>query len=120
MNQDSQLIQTIINVIEESLHLQVDKESVHYMRLIRHLHFAIDRVKQEKNRRAKKIALLLKEEYPLCYNVSWKVIKVMQQALHLPVYEAEAVYLTMHLQRLITKRIYKIISIRVTDTIRHE
>ncbi|MER2257973.1 MAG: PRD domain-containing protein, partial [Priestia megaterium] len=104
VNQDSQLIQTIINVIEESLHLQVDKESVHYMRLIRHLHFAIDRVKTgEKIEEPKKIALLLKEEYPLCYNVSWKVIKVMQQALHLPVYEAEAVYLTMHLQRLITK-----------------
>ena len=65
MNQDSQVIQTIINVIEESLHLQVDKESVHYMRLIRHLHFAIDRVKTgEKIEEPKKIALLLKEEYP--------------------------------------------------------
>ncbi|TYR79843.1 transcription antiterminator [Priestia megaterium] len=104
VNHDSQLIQTIINVIEESLNLDVDKESVHYMRLIRHLHFAIDRVKTgEVIAEPKKIALLLKEEYPLCYNVSWKVIKIMQQALHLPVYEAEAVYLTMHLQRLMTK-----------------
>ncbi|MED3823386.1 PRD domain-containing protein [Priestia flexa] len=104
VNQDSQLIQTIINVIEESLNLDVNKESVHYMRLIRHLHFAIDRVKTgEVIEEPKKIALLLKEEYPLCYNLSWKVIKIMQQALHLPVYEAEAVYLTMHLQRLMTK-----------------
>jgi transcriptional antiterminator len=47
-----------------------------------------------------KIALLLKEEYPLCYNISWKLIKIMQQKLGKPVFDAEAVYLTMHIQRL--------------------
>ncbi|SIA90475.1 RNA-binding antitermination protein GlcT [Mycobacteroides abscessus subsp. abscessus] len=47
-----------------------------------------------------KIADLLKSEYPVCYNLSWKLIKVMQQALRKKVFDAEAVYLTMHLQRL--------------------
>ena len=47
-----------------------------------------------------KIASLLKEEYPLCYNLSWKLVKMMQQTLKRPVYNAEAVYLTMHLQRI--------------------
>ncbi|WP_110111705.1 transcription antiterminator [Bacillus sp. CGMCC 1.16541] len=104
VNEHSSLIQTIIQVIQDSFKVTLDKESVHYMRLIRHLHFAIDRVKTgEEIEEPKKLALLLKEEYPLCYNVAWKVVKVMQQALRLPVYEAEAVYLTMHLQRLVSK-----------------
>ncbi|WP_078409279.1 glucose PTS transporter transcription antiterminator GlcT [Priestia abyssalis] len=104
VNKHSQLIHTIIEMIEHSFKIEIDRESIHYMRLIRHLHFAIERVKAgEKVEEPKKLALLLKEEYPLCYNLSWKIIKVMQQVLQLPVYEAEAVYLTMHLQRLVNK-----------------
>ncbi|MER2255623.1 MAG: PRD domain-containing protein, partial [Priestia megaterium] len=104
VNQHSQLIYHLIQVVEEQLNVKINKDSIDYSRLVRHLRFMIDRVLAgEKVEEPEKIAMLLKEEYPLCYNVSWKVIKVMQQALHLPVYEAEAVYLTMHLQRLITK-----------------
>ncbi|TKJ02702.1 PRD domain-containing protein, partial [Bacillus cereus] len=44
---------------------------------------------------------LLKAEYPVCYNLAWKLVKVMQKELQLPVYEAESIYLTMHLQRLV-------------------
>ncbi|WP_100331307.1 glucose PTS transporter transcription antiterminator GlcT [Bacillus xiapuensis] len=104
VNKHSQLIQTIIEMIEHAFHIAIDRDSIYYMRLIRHLHFTIERVKAgERAEEPKKIALLLKEEYPLCYNLSCKIIKVMQQALKLPVYEAEAVYLTMHLQRLVVK-----------------
>jgi transcriptional antiterminator len=43
----------------------------------------------------------------------------MQQTLKKPVYEAEATYLTMHLQRLRAKQ-KNSNSLRVTDSIRHE
>jgi transcriptional antiterminator len=101
VNQHSRLVTDLVNMIEEQLDITIDKESVDYMRLVRHLRFAIERVKkQEKVEEPEKIASLLKEEYPLCYNLSWKLIKVMQQTLKQPVFDAEAVYLTMHLQRL--------------------
>jgi transcriptional antiterminator len=104
INRHSELIQTIISMIENGFSITLDKESLNYMRLIRHLHFAIERAnKGEEVEEPKKLAELLKKEYPLCYNLSWKVVKVMQQALSRPVDEAEAVYLTMHLQRLMTK-----------------
>ncbi|HWO96223.1 MAG TPA: transcription antiterminator [Bacillus sp. (in: firmicutes)] len=104
VNKHSQLVHTIIEMIEHTFKIEIDRDSIHYMRLIRHLHFAIERVKAgEKVEEPKKLALVLKEEYPLCYNLSWKIVKVMQQVLQLPVYEAEAVYLTMHLQRLVNK-----------------
>ncbi|OEH94337.1 glucose PTS transporter transcription antiterminator GlcT [Bacillus solimangrovi] len=104
VNQHSLLINQLIQLIEENFKIKLDHDSVDYLRLVRHLHSTIERVTNgEKVEEPKKFALLLKEEYPVCYNLSWKLIKVMQQFLNEKVYEAEAVYLTMHLQRIHNK-----------------
>ncbi|PDZ10133.1 PtsGHI operon antiterminator [Bacillus pseudomycoides] len=102
VNQNSRLIAKLVSLIETNLHLTLDPESIHYLRLIRHLQYAIERVKKgEKVEEAQGFAELLKTEYPVCYNLAWKLVKVMQKELQLPVYEAESIYLTMHLQRLV-------------------
>ena len=101
VNQHSQLVSRLVDMVEEQLEIEIDKEGIDYMRLVRHLRFAIERViNGEKVDEPEKISSLLKDEYPICYNLSWKLIKVMQQSLKLKVFDAEAVYLTMHLQRL--------------------
>lgn len=100
----SELIIQLVKMIEAQFNMKIDKNSIDYMRLIRHLHFTIERVvRGEKVAEPKKITLLLKSEYPVCYNLAWKLIKIMQQALKKDVYEAEAVYLTLHLQRISEK-----------------
>ncbi|WP_404408207.1 glucose PTS transporter transcription antiterminator GlcT [Jeotgalibacillus malaysiensis] len=104
VNTHSQLIGRLVQLIETQFDVKLDKESIDYMRLVRHLRYTVERVvRGEKVDEPEKIALLLKEEYPMCYNLSWKLIKIMQQTLKKPVYDAEAVYLTMHLQRIQTK-----------------
>lgn len=101
VNQHSQLISRIVEMVEDQLEIQIDKESTDYMRLVRHLRYTIERViKEERVVEPEKISSLLKEEYPVCYNLAWKLIKVMQQTLKKQVLDAEAVYLTMHLHRL--------------------
>ena len=101
VNIHSQLVTKLVQMIEDNLDIEIDKEGIDYTRLVRHLRFAIERVNSgEKIEESEKFAALLKEEYPVCYNLSWKLIKVMQQTLKKQVYDAEAVYLTMHLQRL--------------------
>ncbi|CAM3859264.1 glucose PTS transporter transcription antiterminator GlcT [Cytobacillus oceanisediminis] len=101
VNQHSQLVTHLVNMIEDQLDIKINKDSIDYMRLVRHIRFTIERVnKGEQVEEPEKITSLLKEEYPVCYNLSWKLIKVMQQTLKKPVYNAEAVYMTMHLQRL--------------------
>ncbi|MGX6446267.1 glucose PTS transporter transcription antiterminator GlcT [Neobacillus sp. K501] len=101
VNQHSQLVSRLVEMVEKQFEIQIDKEGIDYMRLVRHLRFTIERViKGEKVEEPDKISSLLKEEYPLCYNLSWKLIKVMQQTLKMKVFDAEAVYLTMHLQRI--------------------
>lgn len=97
----SDLIVMLVQIIEERLDITIDKESLDYMRLIRHLRFTIERVvRGEKVAEPRSIKELLKMEYPVYYNLAWKLIKVMQQKLQREVYDAEAVYLTLHLQRI--------------------
>lgn len=104
LNKYSQLVTHLVNMIETGLDITIERDSIHYVRLIRHIRYTIDRVmRDEKVEEPVKIASLLKSEYPVCYNLSWKLIKIMQQTLKKPVYDAEAVYLTMHLQRLTNK-----------------
>jgi transcriptional antiterminator len=101
INQYSKLVSKLVNLIELELDVQVDHESINYLRLVQHIKNAIIRVEQgEVAHQQIKLADVLKSEYPICYNLAWKLIKVMQKTLNKPVSEAEAVYLTLHLQRL--------------------
>lgn len=104
VNKHSQLIKQMIDVIEDAFNAKIDKKSIGYIRLIRHLRFAIERTHEgDELEESTKINLILQNEYPFCYNLSWKLIKIMQNALKKPVGSAEAVYLTMHLQRIYSK-----------------
>ncbi|MDM5315661.1 PRD domain-containing protein [Fictibacillus sp. b24] len=97
----SQLINTLMQMVQHSLNLTIDTKSINYLRLVRHLRHAIERISMgDIMEEQEKLAKVLKEEYPICYNLAWKLIKVMQNTLNKPVPHAEAVYLTMHLQRL--------------------
>ncbi|SES22895.1 transcriptional antiterminator, BglG family [Gracilibacillus ureilyticus] len=102
MNKHHQLISKLVQIIEENLKIKLDRHNVNYHRLIQHLHRAIERVYQgESLGEQTNLANVLKSTYPLCYNLAWKLIKVMQQQLHIHVDESEVLYLTIHLQRLI-------------------
>lgn len=104
INQNSQLIAQLVHTIEEQFEIKLNKNEINYMRLVRHLRYTIERVLSgEKVNEPEKISFFLKQEYPLYYNLAWKLIKIMQQTLKKPVFEAEAVYLTMHLQRIQNK-----------------
>jgi transcriptional antiterminator len=104
INRHSQLIHQLIGLIENALEVQIDRDSLNYLRLVRHLRFTIERVKTgEKVEDPVKLREVLQKEYPVCYNLAWKVIKVMQQSLKEQVFDAEAVYLAIHLQRLSSK-----------------
>ncbi|WP_270179499.1 glucose PTS transporter transcription antiterminator GlcT [Alkalihalobacillus sp. CinArs1] len=104
LNKYSALINLLVSVIEDSLSLQISRTGIDYLRLVRHLRHAIDRSEQDLPVEAhERLEKVLKEEYPLCYNIAWKLIKIMQRELNTSFPDAEAVYLTMHLQRLSPK-----------------
>lgn len=101
MNKHHHLIAQLVDIIESNLAIKLDRNNINYHRLIQHLHRAIERVYQEEMiGEQKNLANVLKQTYPVCYNLAWKLIKVMQRQLNMQVDESEALYLTIHLQRL--------------------
>jgi len=102
INRDHVLISKLIKIIEDNLVIHVGKDNINYHRLIQHLHRAIDRAHQgEAIGEENKLEEVLKKEYPVCYNLAWKLVRVMQNQLNKPIDEAEVLYLTIHLQRLL-------------------
>lgn len=102
INRHTQMVGELVEVIEENLNMTIDRRDMNYLRLVRHLHHAIERIQFEnyvENQDALKD--VLQKQYPVCYNLSWKLMKVMQRRLKKPVPDAEAVYLTLHLQRIV-------------------
>ncbi|WP_100399629.1 glucose PTS transporter transcription antiterminator GlcT [Bacillus sp. FJAT-44742] len=102
VNKHTQLVSNLTEVIEKSLNIELDPKDMNHQRLIRHLHQAIQRIQnntynEEEPHSLKKV---LMQEYPVCYNLSWKLIKIMQHSLQTTIPDSEAVYLTLHMQRL--------------------
>ncbi|WP_216828858.1 glucose PTS transporter transcription antiterminator GlcT [Alkalihalobacterium elongatum] len=101
---DTKLFLKLIDLIETGLKIQIEKNSLQYSRLVTHLRHVLDRViHQETVELNEQFVKLLKQEYPVCYNLAWKLIKIIQAHYQLQVADAEAVYLAMHLQRLTQK-----------------
>ena len=101
VNRHTQLIAELVQVIEQSLSIKMDREDINYLGLVRHLHLAIERINKEQfMENQEPLKNVLQAEYPVCYNLSWKLMKIMQHTLKKTIPEAEAVYLTLHLQRL--------------------
>jgi transcriptional antiterminator len=103
MNRYSLLIARLITVIENELDIELDKTSIDYARLLTHLRFAIERAETQKMLGENHpLSGLLRTEYPVCYNLSWKLVKIMQNELRVEIPEAEVSYLTLHIQRIIS------------------
>ncbi|WP_280769519.1 glucose PTS transporter transcription antiterminator GlcT [Salipaludibacillus daqingensis] len=101
INRHTQLVSELVTIIEDYLKTKINRQDMNYLRLVRHLHHAIERIQTETYvENQDSLKKVLQVEYPLCYTLSWKLMKIMQQRLHKTVPDAEAVYLTLHLQRL--------------------
>lgn len=93
----NQLINKSIFILEHDLKSDIDKNSVQYQRFIRHIQFLIKRLSSGENLQHNgAFEALLKEQYPLCYNIALKIMKMLQQELKVEIYEAEITYLTLH------------------------
>ena len=101
MNKINDLISKCIQIVEHDLHQSIDTTSVQYQRFIRHIQFLIRRLSiGETIKSQTEFEKMLKAHYPLCYNVAVKIMKMMQKQLGVTVYEAEVIYLTLHISHL--------------------
>ncbi len=104
MNRFSGLIAKLIGVAEKELDIEIDKTSLDYSRLLTHLRFAIKRAESGTFLdKENPLSRILQKEYPLCYNVAWKLVKILQNELKVDIPEAEVSYLTLHIQRILDR-----------------
>lgn len=104
INKHSQLVSNLISEVQHQLNYPLNENTINYSRLVSHLHHVIERTEREEELNvSKSLDRVLKKEYPLCYNLAWKLIKLIQQSLNKKVQDAEVVYVTLYLQRLSSK-----------------
>ncbi|WP_379133245.1 glucose PTS transporter transcription antiterminator GlcT [Paenibacillus sp. sgz500958] len=105
VKEHSVLIGDMVGLVENNLEYRIPRDSIDYSRLVTHLRFVLERLRRgEAVREISSLDNLMKREYPEMYTLAWKLTKVMEQRLHIPVYPAEVSYLTVHLQRLAQKK----------------
>lgn len=105
VKQHSVLIGDLVGLVENSLDYRIPRDSLDYSRLVTHLRFVLERLRRgETVREITSLDGLMKSEYPEMYSLAWKLTKVIEQRVRIPVYPAEVSYLTVHLQRLAQKK----------------
>ncbi|ASA19983.1 glucose PTS transporter transcription antiterminator GlcT [Paenibacillus donghaensis] len=105
VKQHSELIGDLVGLVENILEYRIPRDSLDYSRLVTHLRFVLERLRRgEAVRETSSLDGLMKREYPEMYTLAWKITKVIEKRMRIPVYPAEVSYLTIHLQRLSQKK----------------
>lgn len=97
--QHAQLISDLMAIIQDSLNIRLAKNSIEYDRLVTHIRFAIERIRESKTIRnplLDKIKQTLKREYELARELADRI----STKLELSVPEDEMGYFALHLYRL--------------------
>lgn len=93
------LSNSIIEFIEDSLNLQIDKQSIDYARFITHIRFAIERLLNN-NPIRNELLDIIKKQYSDSYSLAEKVCKLIETELHLDVVPDEVAYIAVHIEKL--------------------
>ena len=93
------LANTIAEFVEDSLNIQLDRESLDYARFIIHLRFAIERLL--KNSPIKNELLgTIKRKYKSAYKLAERIGKIIEDNLSIKVVPDEIGYIAIHLKKL--------------------
>ena len=92
----------LVKVIESELGHKIDRESYDFIRLLTHLKFAVNRVKN--NIKIENILLSeIKKKLKLYYKISQKVAKFAEKNYNILFNEDEVGYITIHLAKIKSK-----------------
>jgi transcriptional antiterminator len=106
VRQHSLLIGELVGLVENYLDYRIPRDSLDYSRLVTHLRFVLERLRRgEAVQETSTLDGLMKREYPEMYSLAWKLTKIIEQRVRIPVYQAEVSYLTIHLQRIAQKKV---------------
>ena len=92
------LSNSIVELIEDSLNVQIDTRSIDYARFITHIRFAIERLLND-NSIKNELFDVIKKQYSESYSLAEKVCILIENELHLTVVEDEVAYIAVHIEK---------------------
>ncbi|MDT2659221.1 PRD domain-containing protein [Enterococcus hulanensis] len=100
MQKMSLLISKLVQIIEDSIEIEIDKNSLDYVRLVTHFKFAIERIKRNETIQIpEEMEVILENNYARSFSLAWRIVKVMQQELNATIKKSEVGYIALHLYR---------------------
>lgn len=98
-------IKEIISIIEYHFAIKIDRNTLNFSRLITHLQFFLQRlIESEENLSHDEVLFdLIKKEYKVEYECAIRIAKYVTLTLQKKVEVAELIYLTLHINRVITR-----------------
>lgn len=98
------IVKEILNIIKYSFSIEFDENDMSYDRLITHLKFFSQRVisKKQLPDEGETFIKIIKMDYKKAYNCVLKIKEYIYKNYDYSINNAEIVYLTMHVQRIIT------------------
>lgn len=99
----TKLIQDILNIIKYSLKININENTLSYERLVTHLKFFFQRIKDNKQLNNKDDFLFneVKKKYKKAYNCMFKIYEYILNEYGLEISKEEMAFLTVHIQRII-------------------
>lgn len=93
------LIKIMVDYIEKTKRIRIKRDTLDYVRLITHLRFAVERIRQGTSS-FNPFLQNLKTGLPEEYEIANKLCEIMEEKLQVEIPEDEIGYITMHLYRL--------------------
>lgn len=96
-----QVIAKVNEIVESSLHIQLDKDSYNYSRFATHLRYLIQRLQAgvQTDNISSNLRRTLMREYPDIYACTLKAVEYLKNTYGWDCNDDEVVYLIMHIQR---------------------
>ncbi|WP_100372563.1 BglG family transcription antiterminator LicT [Bacillus sp. FJAT-45037] len=100
------ILHELISIIEQTLHVKVEEESISYQRLMTHLNFALKRVVEKEPFQDvdPDMHQLVEQKYAASYKTAEKLAQHVKERLQQDLPASELVYLTLHIQRIEKKK----------------
>ena len=95
-----QIIDSCMRLIEQELHMTINRGSVEGIRLVTHLKFALQRVSQNIEM-VNPVLESLKSSYPEIYQITLKISKMLSNDFGIDLPEGELGYLVLHIQNIV-------------------
>ncbi|PYZ93679.1 hypothetical protein CR194_11020 [Salipaludibacillus keqinensis] len=105
LNKESDLLVRCVRYIEEKAEVKLSHDLVSFRRLIHHIKQIMkEPVNDEGSKFNEEVILMLKENNPLCYNISRNLVRMIEKSARVSLGSSEVIHLMIYVQTVLDKQ----------------